>query len=132
MFHVPYSDRKLLTDEDFEKLNAITADEDDSSDEGASLLVHLRNVLKRYAGSKTIEGGLQGAVITEHETIPMGAIEAEYLDPNGQVGGKHGLSFRFRKYLQKMGENEQWEVIRQRALCSGCRQEPNNPQVTSW
>jgi hypothetical protein len=110
----------LLEREDFEKLNKITETEDEMSEEGADLLVHLRNVLKHNLGVKTIEGGIQGAVISENETVPVGVVDEQ--NPEGQVGGKHGLSFRFRKYLDSLVNSEQWGVIAERTLCSGCRQ----------
>lgn len=119
----------LLEREDFEKLNKITESEEEMSEEGASLLVHLRNVLRSDKGVKSIDGGVSGAIISENSTVPTGLVDAE--DPLGQTGGKHGLSFRFRKYLNSLVSSEHWDAITQRCLCSGCRQVPSDPQVTS-
>ncbi|KAK5732662.1 hypothetical protein LTR17_010343 [Elasticomyces elasticus] len=119
----------LLQREDFEKLNSITENEEEGSDEGANLLIHLRNILKSNTSVKTIQGGMQGAVISELETVPMDLIDAE--DSNLSRGGTHGLDFHMKKYLQDLKKSEQWDVIAQRTECAGCRQEPDDPQVTS-
>ncbi|KAK4574889.1 hypothetical protein LTR86_001731 [Recurvomyces mirabilis] len=121
----------LLSREDFEKLNSISADEEEFNGEGISVLIHLRAILKKHKGAKTVEGGLQGAVIGETETVPMDVLCAENEDPSGQIGGKHGLSFRFRKYLSSFENTEQWEAIKERTTCVGCRQRPDDAQVTS-
>jgi len=122
----------LLEREDFEKLNAITLNEDQEdqqNDEGANLLIHLRNVLKDNAGVKTIRGSIQGAVISSSESVPTGSLDID--NHEQQTGGKHGLSFKFRRYLTFLVKSEHWDAITQRTLCTGCRQPPQNPQVTS-
>ncbi|KAK5160796.1 hypothetical protein LTS14_001809 [Recurvomyces mirabilis] len=122
----------LLTREDFEKLNSITcANEDEFSDDGALVLIHLRAILKKHKGARTVEGGLQGAVIGETETVPMDVLYAENEDPSGLVGGKHGQSFRFRKYMRSLEAPEQWGAIKERSTCAGCRQAPEDAQLTS-
>jgi SNF2 family DNA or RNA helicase len=118
----------LLEREDFEKLNKITESEDEMSDEGASMLVHLRNVLKNNQGVLKTSGGVQGTVISEHESIPTAHIDYDTEIP---TGGKHGLSFRFRKYLKSIRESETWDAIMQRTLCCSCRQPPQDAHVTS-
>ncbi|KAK5688470.1 hypothetical protein LTS10_000448 [Elasticomyces elasticus] len=119
----------LLEREDYEKLNSITQAEDEGSDEGANLLIHLRNVLKNNISVKAIHGGMQGAVISEGESVPMDLIDAE--GATVKTGGKHGLDFHFKKYLQVLASGEHWEAIKERTICSGCKQPPNNPVVTS-
>ncbi|KAH9827589.1 SNF2 family N-terminal domain [Teratosphaeria destructans] len=122
----------LLEVEDFEKLHRITEESEETTiDEGASLLVHLRTILsaKNKAGVKVVEGGLQGAVITEAETIPMGVIDAG--EPDIDTGGLHGVSFRFRKYLESLLRSKAWDEIKSRTVCCGCRQRPSDPIVTS-
>ncbi|KAK5741929.1 hypothetical protein LTR17_003677 [Elasticomyces elasticus] len=119
----------LLEREDFEKLNSITQAEDEGNDEGANLLIHLRNVLKNNISVKAIHGGMQGAVISEGESVPMDLIDAE--GAKVKTGGKHGLDFHFKKYLQVLASGEHWEAIKERTICSGCKQPPSNPVVTS-
>ncbi|KAK4895443.1 hypothetical protein LTR27_006507 [Elasticomyces elasticus] len=119
----------LLEREDYEKLNSITQAEDEGNDEGANLLIHLRNVLKNNISVKAIHGGMQGAVISEGESVPMDLIDAE--GATVKTGGKHGLDFHFKKYLQVLASGEHWEAIKERTICSGCKQPPNNPVVTS-
>lgn len=82
----------MLEREDFEKLNKITESEHEMSEEGASLLVHLRNVLKNNRGTKTMEGGISGAVISENEIVETGLVDI--VDTLDQTGGKHGCSYR--------------------------------------
>ncbi|KAK5723152.1 hypothetical protein LTR17_013947 [Elasticomyces elasticus] len=109
----------LLQREDFEKLNSITENEEEGSDEGANLLIHLRNILKSNTSVKTIQV----------ETVPMDLIDPE--NPTLSTGGTHGLDFTMKKYLEDLQKSEQFSVIAQRTQCSGCRQEPDDPQVTS-
>ncbi|KAK3619865.1 hypothetical protein LTR56_023759 [Elasticomyces elasticus] len=119
----------LLEREDYEKLNSITQAEHDGNDEGANLLIHLRRVLKSNMSVKSIHGGMQGAVISEGESVPMDLVDAEGAET--ETGGKHGLDFHFKKYLNVLAKSNQWEAIKQRSICSGCKQPPNDPVVTS-
>lgn len=52
-------------------------------------------------------------------------------DDEGGTGEKHGIFFRFRKYLDTLLKSEHWEAIKQRTKCCACRQPPKDPQVTS-
>lgn len=122
----------LLEREDFERLNKITETEDlDEYDEHCcSLLSHLRTTLGNSSHVQTIEGGLHAAVISDAETVPVDFIGSG-LDDRAALGGRHGLSFRFRKYLENLQQSDAWADIEQRTLCSACRQPPADPQVTS-
>lgn len=117
----------LLEREDFEKLSSITQPDNETNDEGSALLVHLRSVLRNNLGVKSIDSG--AAVLTEAQIVPMDVIGFE--EAAGLTGGKHGLNFRFRKYLDALVKSHQWDNIIARTLCTGCRQPPNDPYVTS-
>ncbi|KAI7352601.1 hypothetical protein KC354_g11919 [Hortaea werneckii] len=119
----------LLEREDFEKLNRITADEDDSQDQGASLLFHLRQVLKNNTGVNDMNSDLKGAIISEDRIATVDV--TNYDDILDQTGNKHGLKYKFRKYLDNLKSSDHWHAISQRCLCTGCRQQPENPFVTS-
>ncbi|RMY70605.1 hypothetical protein D0863_05687 [Hortaea werneckii] len=119
----------LLEREDFEKLNRITADEDDSQDQGASLLFHLRQVLKNNTGVNDMNSDLKGAIISEDRIATVDV--TNYNDILDQTGNKHGLKYKFRKYLDNLKSSDHWHAISQRCLCTGCRQQPENPFVTS-
>ncbi|KAK3112221.1 hypothetical protein LTR53_011737 [Teratosphaeriaceae sp. CCFEE 6253] len=119
----------LLERSDFEKLNGITANEEENSEEGANMLIHLRNVLKNNKGVKSIQGGIQGTVMSEGEYVPMDLLDAEGSEET--VGGMHGVSFQFNKYLKSLKKSGHFEAIMQRSTCSGCKQPPEDPQVTS-
>jgi SNF2 family DNA or RNA helicase len=120
----------LLEREDFEKLNSITTGEDDMSEEGVALLLHLRNVLRNNNGADSIEGGITGSVLTENEAVATGVVD---IDQNieGESGGKHGTSYRFRKYLEAFRKSDGWEDVVAKTLCCGCRSPPYEPYVTS-
>jgi hypothetical protein len=120
----------LLEREDFEKLNAITANEDDMSDEGAALLLHLRSVLRESHLAKSIDAGTGAAVLTEAEGIPLGAGDFDQAG-SAETGGKHGTSYRIRKYLDAFKDTEKWQDVVDRARCCGCRQPPEDPMVLS-
>ena len=52
-------------------------------------------------------------------------------DITDQIGNKHGVKYKFRKYLDHLQRSDHWNAIDQRCLCTGCRQKPENPFVTS-
>ncbi|KAI6861693.1 hypothetical protein KC338_g6497 [Hortaea werneckii] len=119
----------LLEREDFEKLNRISANEDDSQDQGASLLYHLRQVLKNNTGVNDMNSDLKGAIISEDRIAAVDV--TNYDDITDQIGNKHGVKYKFRKYLDHLQRSDHWNAIDQRCLCTGCRQKPENPFVTS-
>ena len=120
----------LLEREDFEKLNSITAHEDEAAGEGVQLLLHLRNVIKEGKNSESIEGGISASVLTENNAVNTGVIG---FGPSqtGETGGRHGNSYRIRKYLDKFRETDTWEEAKERSQCVGCRSQPEDPYVTS-
>ncbi|KAI7238632.1 hypothetical protein KC330_g2487 [Hortaea werneckii] len=119
----------LLEREDFEKLNRITADEDDNQDQGASLLFHLRQVLKNNTGVNHLNSDLKGAIISEDRVAVVDV--TNYDDITDQTGSKHGVKYKLQKYLNHLKSSDHWDAIKQRCLCTGCRQTPENPFVTS-
>ena len=119
----------LLRREDFEKLNKLTESEDEQTEEGEALLVHLRNVLNSDVATKTIEGGIGSSVIKENETLAIGSIDIG--NTKGLTGGKHGINFRFRKYLEQLQKSDHWDAIVERTQCCGCCQPPEEPYITS-
>ncbi|KAI7223161.1 hypothetical protein KC333_g604 [Hortaea werneckii] len=119
----------LLEREDFEKLNRITADEDDNQDQGASLLFHLRQVLKNNTGVNDLNSDLKGAIVSEDRVAVVDV--TNYDDITDQTGSKHGVKYKLQKYLNHLKSSDHWDAIKQRCLCTGCRQTPENPFVTS-
>ncbi|EMC91603.1 hypothetical protein BAUCODRAFT_79159 [Baudoinia panamericana UAMH 10762] len=117
----------LLERSDFEKLDRITTDEDDAED-GTNILLHLREVLKKSKSSLAGNSATSGAIITEDDTAHIGRID---MDPDEDSGGRHGKTFRFRRYLEDLMHSDQWEKIRDRTVCAACRQPPQDPHVTS-
>ncbi|KAI6833508.1 hypothetical protein KC364_g2504 [Hortaea werneckii] len=118
----------LLEREDFEKLNGITVDED-NQDQGASLLYHLRQVLKNNTGVNDMTSDLKGAIISADRIAVVDV--TNYDDITDQTGSKHGVKYKFRKYLNHLKTSDHWNAIKQRSLCTGCRQTPEDPFVTS-
>ncbi|EME40686.1 hypothetical protein DOTSEDRAFT_177817 [Dothistroma septosporum NZE10] len=120
----------ILEREDFEKLNKITENTEAMNEEQTLVLLNLRHVLANNAGVKTINASLGDSVMTSSETQPNAVID---IDPNQESakGGKHGLSYHFRKYLEALVRDEQWTAVVDRTKCSACRQKPDKPQVTS-
>lgn len=119
----------LLEREDFEKLNNITQGEEDSSEEGAALLVHLRNVLTSNVGVKQIEGGIGSGIVTENEALATGVVDIG--STTGETGRAHGVRFPFRKYLDHIKNSDAWDAIVDRTVCCGCCQQPEDPYITS-
>lgn len=112
-----------------ERLNVITANEDDMSEEGRDLLIHLRHVIAESRDAETIEGGISGSVLTENAQHATGVVDVERTE--GETGGKHGTSFRFRKYLDTFRRSEGWTEVVERSKCNGCGNPPYEPYVTS-
>ncbi len=109
---------ELLEREDFEKLNQITAADQEGNDDGVELLLHLRHVLRQSKDSQTLEGGISNSVLTDCETVAVGAVDVGQ-SAEGEVGRKHGLSFRFQKYLDAIKGSSEWEDAKARAVCCG-------------
>lgn len=112
----------LLEREDFEKLRQISSE--NFSDDMEALLTHLKHTLKSSKESKT---GLSGIAVSETETAPTLRLD----NASENLGGMHGLTYRFGRYLDALRQSEAWEALTQRTLCVGCRQLPDDPHVTS-
>lgn len=117
----------LLEREDFERLHKIASD--DLSEESRALLTHLRVKLKHSVDKKQVDTREGATILAETETVPN--YRAGYDAGNESIGGKHGLKYKFSKYLDDLRESESWDVITSRTLCCGCRQPPHDPHVTS-
>ncbi|KAK0864308.1 hypothetical protein LTR87_015838 [Friedmanniomyces endolithicus] len=120
---------ELLKREDFEKLSSITMDEDDNLEEGKNLLLQLRSMLARKIDVKNAESGVEGAVVSEGGAVPMDLVDGEGMEES--TGGKHGEAYHFKRYLKNLASSGKWEVINERSTCSGCKQPPNDPVITS-
>jgi SNF2 family DNA or RNA helicase len=117
----------LLEREDFERLHKIASD--DLSEESEALLIHLREKLRDGVGVPRIDGREGATIVTETETIPN--YRAGFDAGAHSVGGAHGLTYKFDRYLDNLLNSESWEAIASRTLCCGCRQPPDDPMVTS-
>ncbi|KAK0357162.1 hypothetical protein LTS02_000696 [Friedmanniomyces endolithicus] len=120
---------ELLKREDFEKLGSITMDEDDNLEEGQNLLLQLRSMLARKIDAKNSESGVEGAVVSEGGAVPMDLVDGEGMEES--TGGKHGEAYHFKRYLKNLASSGKWEVINERSTCSGCKQPPDDPVITS-
>lgn len=117
----------LLEREDFERLYKIASD--DLSEESEALLTHLREKLKENGGAPRVDSREGATIVTETESIPNH--RTGYDAGLHDVGGKHGLTYKFDRYLENLLNSESWDAIASRALCCGCRQPPLDPVVTS-
>ena len=121
----------LLEREDFELLNTLTQNEDEEMDEGAALLIHLKNILRSGVGIKNtvVEAGTGSTVIQENETLATGVLDWEGNEE--RIGGSFGKNYRFRHHLDDLKHSELWEAMGERTTCCGCRQRPRDPHITS-
>lgn len=122
----------LLEREDFERLHKIASN--DLSEESRALLTHLRFKLKEtvegeVVNNKQMDSREGATILTETETVPN--YRAGYDTGTESIGGKHGLKYKFSRYLDDLLNSESWEAIASRTLCCGCRQPPQDPHVTS-
>ena len=122
----------LLERSDYEQLNKITESEQQMTDEGTMLLVHLRQVLRSSVDvKKDVDAGISTAVMQEQESEYFATGLVGILGDEEDVGKKHGQNFRFRKYLDDYKHSGHWDAMGQRTTCCGCRQRPDNPHITS-
>ncbi|EME78733.1 uncharacterized protein MYCFIDRAFT_78429 [Pseudocercospora fijiensis CIRAD86] len=120
------------TREDFEKLNKLSQ-YTSHSDDGANILIHLRNVLQQSLDQENVEAGAAGTarVISAYETAPINAKDYMNHEELNDAGGKHGQSYNFGKYMTALAKSDRFEDIMDRSTCCACRQDPDNPHVTS-
>lgn len=116
----------LLERDDFERLRTIASM--DRFDESESLLRYLLESMSNNAGMKHYNSG-NGVIITETETVPMDKVAFEFSD--GDVGGTHGLTYNFARYLDHLRDSDAYGEICRRTTCAGCKQPPSDPLVTS-
>ena len=122
----------LLERSDYEQLNKITACEEKTSDEGAALLIHLRQVLRNTVDhQKEVDATLAGTIMQQNEGEYFNTGLVDINGDEEDVGNQFGLNFRFRKYLEDFRHSDHWDNMVQRTTCCGCRQQPNDPYLTS-
>lgn len=134
----------ILEREDFEKLNRLATSEEDVSDDGAALLVyllrkerktltkgtrlvHLRHALSARNNLENVDG-TTGASLSETQIIATGTVDIA--DINGDVGGHHGISFKFKRYLKALAKSDRWTEVTDRSCCVACRQKAHNPYIS--
>lgn len=114
----------LLEREDFEKLRTVASV--DSSEESVSLLRYLKQNMSTNVGTKRHTSN-SDMIVTETETVPIDRMSFDA--HGGDVGGTHGLTFNFERYLESLRDSAAFEDIRRRTRCSGCKQLPQDPMV---
>ena len=120
----------LLEREDFELLNDLAQKEEDDDSDQASLLVHLKNVLRSEVGlQKEVIDASTGSTVLQQETTATGT--ANYQGHEESVGGSFGRTFRFQQYLDDFQHTDVYNAMGDRQACSGCRQKPRDPVITS-
>lgn len=123
----------LLEREDFERLYKLSSN--DLSEESEALLTHLRVKLKDGA-EKQVDSREGAMILTETETETVQTVpnyRAGYDVGAEAIGKKHGLKYKFGRYLDDLlASEESWDAITSRTLCCGCRQPPQDPHVTTW
>jgi SNF2 family DNA or RNA helicase len=120
----------LLEREDYERLNALTSSEDTITDDGAALLVHLRQVLRDSVNVKEVDA--TSSIFMNHnerEAYATGLVDV-YCDEE-QIGNAFGLNFRFKRFLDDYKHSEHFDSMQERTTCCGCRQKPSDPYLTS-
>lgn len=117
----------LLEREDFEKLNRLADAEEEMNEEGAALLVHLKHVLSARAGLISLDGRDRGS-LSEAHIVATGTVDISVVE--GDIGGKHGQSYRLKKYLKAAANSEKWAEVVERSRCVACRQPPLNPYIS--
>lgn len=144
----------LLKREDIERLRLVTEKETNISEytDRGRQIIQLRKVLATYVSSRTnpqeppqevaeSQGSSTGPSQPAGPSEPAGPSTAPTTtSTEGQttkeqvpleVGGHHGLSYDFTRYLDKLQQGEKWEEIKEKVKCSSCHQTPDNPYLTS-
>lgn len=119
----------LLTQEDVEKLKNLSSEFKDGEldDECEDTLRNLSDLMKNAHSVSSIDS--DSKIILETETSAIERAETEGSSAN--LGGTHGTTFKFHRYLDNLIQSDAWAEIAQRTLCCGCRQPPQDPHLTS-
>lgn len=117
----------LICRDDYERLRAMSAD--DLSDESEALLSYLQQHMASGIGAKHRPSTDDNTVLTESEVAPID--QATFDQAHGDLGGSHGLTFHFSRYLDALQNSESFSKCVERTMCVACRQPPNDPLVTS-
>lgn len=118
----------LLHRDDYERLRALSAG--DLSDESESLLSYLQHHMAGRSETKQKPSADDDTILTESEVLPVGQINFDGL-PGSDLGGSHGLNYRFHRYLDDLKRSESYAAMCDRTSCVACRQAPRDPLVTS-
>ena len=144
----------LLKREDIERLRLVTEKETNISEytDRGRQIIQLRKVLATYVSSRTDPQEPPQEVAESQSSSTGPSQPAGPSEPAGpstaptttssegqttkeqvplEVGGHHGLSYDFTRYLDKLQQGEKWEEIKEQAKCSSCHQTPDNPYLTS-
>lgn len=116
----------LLEREDFEKLWTICSL--DLSDETQELLQYLHHSMSRDTNGERTDS-TDDKKITETETVPIGRLAFDSLADD--LGGVHGLTYNFSRYLNGLRNSEVFDEITRRTRCAACKQPPSEAMVTS-
>ncbi|KAM0717592.1 hypothetical protein Q7P37_007444 [Cladosporium fusiforme] len=117
----------LLQRDDFERLRTISAG--DLSEESKALLGYLQQHMTSDTGKKHRNSTDETTVLTESEIAPID--QTEFDGSRADLGGKHGITFHFQRYLTELLQSETFQSVCERTFCVACRQPPHEPLVTS-
>ncbi|KAL8692613.1 MAG: hypothetical protein Q9218_002400 [Villophora microphyllina] len=104
--------------EDVEKLMRLTVGEE--ADETRDML----KVMKDMIAAKVNSNSEPADVTPDSESL-------EEEDSDLQADNAHPLVFTFRRFLRKLVQTEKWAELKDRSLCTKCRDVPDVPYVTS-
>ena len=108
---------------DVEALWRLTAKEVETSDTpNTNTLIQLRTMLNNKSRQRKKQT-IGSAEITDETPAPE-------MHPE-EAGGSYGLSFKFRKFLRSLKESRVWPELHARSICHKCREQPDDPWVTS-
>ena len=115
--------KKEMVAADVEALWRLTAKEVETTDTpNTNTLIQLRTMLNNKSRQRKKQA-------TGPVEITDASLEPE-VHPE-EVGGSYGLSFKFRKFLRSLKESKVWPELHARSICHKCREQPDDPWVTS-
>lgn len=125
--------KDLLEREDHEKIRELTEIEVPRRDHRRAQLIELRRLLSVLPEEEDPDEEYkdEGTPATTHREATPDTGLMNVPEDRISIGGAHGRTFNFAKYLKDLRKGKQWDEVAERTICVVCRQIPDTPYVTA-
>ncbi|KAL1633803.1 hypothetical protein SLS56_002682 [Neofusicoccum ribis] len=124
--------KDLLEREDHEKIRELAQLELRGDESRRNQLVHLRKMLLKMPEDQDPTDQPKDESTPAVRPDEGAASDLDNVpDEQVGIGGAHGLTFNFGKYLRDLRRGKKWDELQERTLCVVCREPPEQPYVTA-